>query len=375
MRVFLLLAVASALLADSTPAEQAIAQARQSITQNPKQAEHYSALGLALVRRARETADASFYDEADQAVAQSLALTPNNFPALKTRAWVLLGRNEFEQARDFAKELNQRMPDDVSVYGLLADVYLKLGDYPAAEKACNWMLRLRPGNTPALTRAGQLREVFGDLEGAIDLLGRAFESTPVAETEERVWLLTRIGLLTLQKGDLGSAEKILREALTVLPRYHHTLAALAQTKLAQKDYPAAVELFRARHAASPRAANLYDYAGALAQAGRRAEAKQAFAEFVPQALAESQRPDNSNHELVFYYANHARQPKDALRIAAAEFARRRDVHTVDAYAWALHVNGRDKEAGQQYDAVRALGTRDVKILERAAQVGALTAAR
>ena len=54
--------------------------------------------------------------------------------------------------------LNKRMPDDVLVYGFLTDANVELGNYEEAEKACNWMLKLRPGNIPALTRAAFLRD-------------------------------------------------------------------------------------------------------------------------------------------------------------------------------------------------------------------------
>ena len=63
-----------------------------------------------------------------------------------------------------------------------------------------------------------------------------------------------------------------------------------------------------------------------------------------------ERADNSNHELVFYYADHAKQPEKALKVAQQEYAWRRDVYTLDAYAWALHVNGQDSEARKQIEA-------------------------
>ena len=65
-----------------------------------------------------------------------------------------------------ARELNREVPDDSMVYGFLVDACVELGRYAEAEEACQWMLDLRPGNVPGLTRAAYLRELFGDLEGA-----------------------------------------------------------------------------------------------------------------------------------------------------------------------------------------------------------------
>ena len=59
------------------------------------------------------------------------------------------------------------------VYGFLVDAYAELGDYAEAEKAAQWMLDLRPGNVPGLTRAAYLRELFGDLDGRARADGRA----------------------------------------------------------------------------------------------------------------------------------------------------------------------------------------------------------
>ena len=84
--------------------------------------------------------------------------------------------------------------------------------------------------------------------------------------------------------------------------------------------------------------------------------------------AESVREDNSNRELIFYYADHAHQPAKALDIARQEFARRHDVYTLDAYAWALHVNGRNGEARKQIEAALSVGIRDAKMLRHAGEI-------
>lgn len=86
---------------------------------------------------------------------------------------MLLGRHEFAEALALARTLSEQVPDDLLVYGFLTDAHAELGQYKEAEEACQWMLDLRPGNIPALTRAAYLRELFGDIEGAIraDALG------------------------------------------------------------------------------------------------------------------------------------------------------------------------------------------------------------
>ncbi len=63
-----------------------------------------------------------------------------------------------------------------------------------------------------------------------------------------------------------------------------------------------------RYQAAPHAENLFDLARALQLAGHHEEAEKAFAEFERKSLLETNRADNSNHELIFYYADYANQP-------------------------------------------------------------------
>ncbi len=355
-------------LSTLSPAQQAMAEAKRAIEHNPRQPEPYNTLALALARRARETSDVSYYTQAEEVLKKSLEVAPENFGAEKTRVWLLLGKHEFAQALAAAKALNKRVPDDVMVYGFLTDANAELGNYDDAETAANWMLKLRPGNIPGLTRAAYLRELFGDLDGALDVMNMALQSTPSAQAEDRAWILTQMAHLKLMTGKAEAAEKLLDQALTSFPAYHYGLGNLAKVRIEQKRYAEAVELLRQRYQAAPHAENLYDLAEALELAGRTAEAQKAFAEFETKSLAESVRADNSSRELIFYYADHAHQPAKALEVAEGEFARRHDVYTLDAYAWALHVNGQDAEARNQMERALAVGIRDARIFRHAGEI-------
>ena len=348
-----------------SPAEQAVTAAQKVVTANPESSDGYNQLALAFTRRARETADTEYYDKAEEAVARSLELTPGTFEGQKMRAWMLLGKHEYRQALELALSLNKQMPDDLLVHGLLTDANTELGNYKEAEESCQRMLDLRPGNIPAFTRASYLREIFGDIDGAIELMVKAYERTPPLEVEDRAWILTHLGHLELVAGRTESAEPVLQEALKLFPNYHYALGVLAKVRSAQKKHNEAADLLKQRYAAAPHPENLFTLAEELEHAGRRAESASAFTEFEAGALRESAGWDNANRELVFYYANHARKPAEALKIAQIEIARRKDVHTLDAYAWALHVSNRDREALEYVNRALEVGIKDPEILARA----------
>jgi tetratricopeptide (TPR) repeat protein len=349
-----------------SPAEARIAAAERALKATPNNADIHIELGLALTRRARETADGSYYDKAEAAVARALELSPDSFEALKVRAWALLGKHEVQRALELARTLNRRAPDDLLVYGLLTDAHAELGQYKEAEEACQWMLDLRPGNVPAFTRAAYLRELFGDIEGAIELMTAAYQRTSPSEREDRAWLLTQIGHLELTAGRTEAAERLLNEALILFPGYHYTLETLAKVKTAQKKYVEAANLFQRRYESAPHPENLHALADALVLAGRASEAEAAYKEFEQSALRESAGWDNANRELVFYYAGRGKKPAEALRIARMERDRRQDVFTLDAYAWALHVNQRQQEARTEIERALGVGIKDPEVLARAA---------
>jgi tetratricopeptide (TPR) repeat protein len=351
-----------------TPAERSILQAKRLIEKSPNDFEAYNALALALSRRARETSDVNYYAQAEGALQKSYAISPNNFDGARTHVWLLLGKHEFAAALVEARKLNRRMPDDVMTYGFLTDANVELGNYKDAEAAAQMMLDLRPGNLPALTRAAYLRELFGDIDGALEMMNMALQSTAPSEVEDAAWILSQMAHLELAIGNTTYAEKNLQQALTLFPAYHYALGNLAKVRIQQKRYEEAVQLLQQRYQAASHAENLFDLAEALQLAGRGEDAKKAFAEFEQKSLAETNRGDNSNRELIFYYADLSHEPLKALEVAQREFARRHDVFTLDSYAWALHVNGQDRQARQQIEEALAVGVRDAKLIRHAGEI-------
>ena len=371
--ISLILLMAFAAAGKPSPAERAMERARQSIDKNPASAEGYNSLAFALARRARETADPEYYRKAEDVLKRSFELEKDNFDGRKALAWVMLGRHEFAGALKLAQELNREMKDDVMVYGLLADAHTELGNYREAEEDVQWMLNIGRSSIAGITRAAHLRELFGDLEGAMQLMDAAYRRLSPAELEERAWVLTHAAHLELLAGNTAAAEPLLAEALRLFPDYHYAIAKLAKLRAAQGRHKDAAALMRRRYEVAPHPENLHGLAVALEKAGSLREAREFFIDFEAKARAEMNSWDNANRELIFYYADHASEFEKALDVARREARRRQDVYTLDAYAWALFRNGQTGEARRQMERALEVGVRDPELLKRAEEMGALSA--
>ena len=352
----------------ASPSSQAISRARQIIASNPGDAGAYTALGAALCRQAEETYNTTLYAEADRALDKALLISPDNFEAKRARVCIELGRHEFAQARQQAMILNKRIPDDIMVYGLLVDANSALGNYAEAEDAAQWMLKLRPGNTPAFLHAADLREVFGEQEGALQLLKLVLDASSPADVNGRTAVLTQMARVDVEIGDLTSADSAAESALSLQPQDAHALLVMAQIRMLQGRAVDAVQLTRRSYKSNPQTQTLYALGCALIKAGMENDAKNTFIEFEQRAITRSPQPYNANRELIFYYADYAQNLTKALNIAEMEVAQRHDVYTLDAYAWALYKNGRYADAKREMGMALKVGIREAPVFYHAGQI-------
>ncbi|MGI8602964.1 MAG: hypothetical protein ACR2OZ_08170 [Verrucomicrobiales bacterium] len=354
----------------ATPAQVKIAAAREAIQTNPANFQGYNSLALALTRRARETGNPEFYDQAAVALQESFKLLPHNLEGERVEVWILLGKHDFGQALEKARALNKRVPDDTMVYALLTDAAVEMGLYEEAEKAVQWIFDMRPGDIAGVTRGAYLRELFGDHEGALDLMQSAYDKVAPAEVEDRAWILTQLAHLQLLTGKSQIAEKLLEQSLLLFSKYHYALSTLAKVRTAQKRHAEAVSILQDVYLASPLSENLLALAEAQKRAGQTKGAEAAFKHFEVKALEESMGLHNHDRELVFYLVDHAHKPAEALQIAEKLLQRRQDVHTLHAAAWACHANQKYAEARQHIEKALAVGIREPVLLYHAGMIAA-----
>ena len=206
----------------ATPAEQRIAAAKRQIASDPRKPEAYNNLALAFISRAHETASPDYDRQAAEAIATGLSLAPQDFQLRKAHVALLLEQHEFARARDEAKDLNLHNPDDATVHGYLARAYIGLGNYQEAETSAQWMMNLQPFNVPGLLIAAELREHYGDGEGAVEVLDRAYAETSPGENGELASIANQIAAIEIGMGKTDSASQMLQRADELFPGYPET---------------------------------------------------------------------------------------------------------------------------------------------------------
>jgi tetratricopeptide (TPR) repeat protein len=349
-----------------SPAELQISKARARIASGPNAA-GYNSLAIGYTRRARETGDSSYYERALAALEESLRLDPSEPEALLISAWARMGRHEFALARRLARRYLAGNPEDTRGLAVLADTLMELGRYAEAEEILEKMVGLRPGPA-SYSRIAYFREITGDLDGALELMRMAMTASDRNEPEDRAWFMVQAGHLQEAAGDLSAAEDSYRAALRLFPGYHYALSALAELAHRSGRPEEALPFARAAIEAAPHAERYLVLADALRALGREVEAIAAEDRFEALAIRNSASPDNENHDLVLFYLERRPDPAGALALARREAKVRRDIHTLDRLAWALHRNGKSRAAERLMKKVLATGTRDPLILDHAERI-------
>jgi tetratricopeptide (TPR) repeat protein len=236
----LVVAITSTAAFALTPAESKIEAAKRVLAKSGANAESVTDLAWAYIKRARETSDVQYYVLAQAAITNVLKLSPDDFEARKAECAILVAKGEYTKGLELARNLNKRIPDDVLVYGFIADTEMALGHIDAAENAAQWMLDLRPANVPGMLRGAELRRIFKDPDGAIDWLNQAYRRVQPEETEERAYILTRISEVYISKGDVKNAARAAEQSLKVFPAYPKGLQQVERVKAATQASAGAV---------------------------------------------------------------------------------------------------------------------------------------
>lgn len=353
-------AMSPALLA-SGDLEASIASIQAHLRSQPKDFGSWATLGLAYVEQARTKGDPSRYPQAQQALARSLELRPDNDSALAGRAALAAARHDFPGALKYADQALEQNPYSERALSTRIDALVELGRYDEASKAADEADDKRPG-VPVFTRYAYVRELRGDVATARRVLERALGSA--SSRGDVAYVATALGQLAWNQGEYESALEYYARALAADDAYLPALEGRSRAQFADGDLAGAIkgmeELVSRYPLPGPlvELGELYEVRGGD---GDLAKARDQYALVNAWTAIARANGVNADLDTALAAADHGDR-KSALRAARAEWDRRETVHTADALAWALHVNGQDEEALPYARRATATGYRNASFL-------------
>lgn len=335
---------------------------------SPESGELYRDLGFAYLQRARDTGDPSSYPSAEEAFSQSARRLPDDPLVLVGQGGLQLARHEFAKAFDTGSAALKLAPGFPAAQAVVIDALVELGRYEEALVVAEAMLV--DDSLPAWNRTSYLRELHGDLAGAL----AAMEEAAVRGAdvpENAAFTFTLVGTLNAHLGRADRATIVYDKALAFFPGYGPALAGKARLAIAQGDLAEGVRLFERAVEILPLAEYVIGLGEAQEAAGDLKAAKKSYELATFQSKLFQANGVVVDVELALFEADHGDVAK-ALEYARKAYADRENVKTADTLGWAHFKTGQYDEAARYSAEALRLGSKDPWFLYHA---GAIAAAR
>lgn len=351
--------------------EDRIATLERAVEAEPADVASWQALGSAYTQRAFEVGDPAFYTLAARALDRAEALDPDEPGTLLGHGHLALALHDFAEAQEYAQRARAQRPHSAEILGVLVDAAVELGDYEAASAHLQDMLDRRPG-LPALARTSYLRELHGDLPGAVEAMQRA-ESAGSGSAFDVATVQALLGDLHWARGALDDARAAYQRALDTSPGIVAGDVGVARVEAAQGDTSSAIERLTAVVDRFPRPDAVILLGELHSHVGDADRARQQYALARTLARLQEDAGQNVDLELAVFEADRGDDPDRAVGLARQAYdARPANVYAADALAWALLRAGRAEEAVPLMEEALRLGSADPLVRYHAAEVFAAT---
>lgn len=334
----------------------------------PNDAIAATALGHAYIQKSRETGDPSYYPKAEALFSQAFDRDKRSDSAAVGLGIVALVRHDFSLALEWGERSVTINPYFAPGYGVKGDALIELGRYDEAIATIQQMVDLRP-DLSSYARVSYLRELHGDVPGAIDAMRQA-EQAGAGRPENLAWTQVQIGNLYLGSGDLDQATASYDASLVALQGYVYGIAGLGRVAAATGDYPLAIQRLTDAIQRMPlpefviALGEIYEAAG---QPGKAAE-QYALVQAMIQLYAEN--GVDTDIELALFLADHGTDPAATVEMARAGYERRPSVKSADVLAWSLYRAGDLDEAWKYSQEALRLSTQDATMLFHGGMIAA-----
>ncbi len=340
----------------------------QKALQDEPESALYTQLGYAYVQSARESGDGAYNDQAEKAFLKALELDPADAQAMSGMGTVLLTRHQFEEALQWGRRSLEANPHKAATYGILVDANIELGRYGDAIQAAQDMVDMRP-DLASYSRVSYVRELHGDLEGAIEAMKDAI-SAGSGNPENAIWCRVYLGHLYFHQGNLDAAEGAYREALYYMPGYGPALAGLGRIYLFRGRMEEAVAAYKEAVDAFPIPENVIALGEAYLAAGQKSEAEARFNAVIAELEGEMAGGMDVDEELALVLLEHRNSHQKALELAQGAYERRPTVKNASILAWAKYKNDRPAEALPLAQESLKLDTKEAVFYYRAGVIAA-----
>lgn len=222
---------------------EAIAQLVTKVKENPDDRDNKIKLAFAYIRESRNPGKAGVCDaKAMKLIEEVLKKNENDFEALIGKGIVELSQHHFAEALVTGKKALTINRYHSSVYGILTDAYLESGQYDKAVETADMMAEIRP-DLRSYSRISYLREILGDVEGAIYAMDMAVQSG-VPGLEETEWARYQLGTLYEKYGDDKNALRAFEFCKGYKPDFTPAYIGLGRVYQRQGNYAFAEKFFR-----------------------------------------------------------------------------------------------------------------------------------
>lgn len=223
--------------------EQLAAKYIAVVERNPTDKKNALALAMLYIQEGRVTGDHVYYDVAAMHyVNQVLKLDSHDFEALTLKSLIELSKHHFTDGLETAKLAQKQNPYNAFVYGLLVDGFVETGNYDSAITQADKMVSIRP-DIRSYSRISYLREIHGDLRGAIEAMQMAADAgVPGDETTE--WARVQLAKLYEESGDLVKAEQLCQLSLSLRPDYAAAYTGLGHINLDRNNFKSSIEYYQ-----------------------------------------------------------------------------------------------------------------------------------
>ncbi len=350
-------------LSDQT--QKGILAAQEAVKKNPKDAKGIFRLCHLYMQGLRENADTDFYKRVESLLQYVDRIEPNNPETDFLRGSIAAGRHDFHEALRIGERLRTEHPDVQRYLGLLADAQIELGKYDEAIVSLQAMADLRP-DYAALTRIAYVREITGDVRGAMEIMETAL-SDNTSSQENTAWGLAELGRLAFGTYR-EQAEIYYNEARKIYPGHAAATAGLAKLELFRGHEEKARELAQSVVDALP----LPEYVALLGDIETMAGNADKAAVYYKLVQVGYDRiaaaGTNVELERAKFLAERGLDLKANQERAKAVYADRPTIYAADVLAWAAHKNGDRATALEYAEKALATGSQDAAILFHAGMI-------